>query len=380
MNINRLFGWWLTFTLLAAIGAKAQVVEFNNGDRLTGKWENVKGETISFKSDVLGTVSIPETKVKSITLTEALVAVPTKGKPIEGKGARLATGAWIVESAGGERTIPVSDVQDILPAADYQARAAKKASEESSAPWRNWKGNATLGFNLQQSNQPAHTLSVGLNAARNQMDATGRNVRWRTTYAFQLLLASASSAGVTVRSNSLSTMLRQDYFLQPHNFLFVIGQANHVQAENLYLSQTYGAGYGRDLLSGKRVKISVLGGVAFDNDKFVGTPASQYAEGLVGERVGIQFTHAVQFDNTFNLYPNLSNRGEYRFDTTSTLGFKLSSWLSANLGVVDFYISHIPSGSFTTVTTVGPGGVLTTRSLPGQNNNLTVTAGIGANF
>ena len=60
--------------------------------------------------------------------------------------------------------------------------------------------------------------------------------------------------------------------------------------------------------------------------------------------------------------------------------FHLNSWLSANLGATDFYISQIPPGSATSVTTIGPGGTLITSVLPAHKNNLTVTAGVGLNF
>jgi Protein of unknown function, DUF481 len=215
---------------------------------------------------------------------------------------------------------------------------------------------------------------------REQMDASGLSVRWRTNYTFNMLFANAKSGSAEVKSNSLSTALRQDYFFRPHNFLFVLGQADHIQSQNLYLRQTYGGGYGRDLLSGKRLTIGLLAGATFENQKFVAAAAGQYCEALAGERIGIQFNHEIRLDHTLNFYPNLSNMGQFRFDTTSTLAFKLNSWLNANLGVIDFYVSRIPAGSATSVTVIGPGGTITTTTTPAHNNNLTVTAGIGANF
>ena len=369
-------GRCLLFTLLAVVGARAQVVQFTNGDRLTGEWVSVKGGTINFRSDTVGEVSIPEAKVKSLAVAGPLVAVQTDGKAIAGKRAEFASGVWIIEAAKGTRKFKADAVAEIVRDADYRARVAK----ESSIPWRNWQGNTTFGYSLQRGNQQAHTMSIGLNAVRHQINPAGMFDRWRTTYTFNMLFATASTGGVQVQSNSLSTTLRQDYFFQPNNFFFVLGQADHIEAQNLYLRQAYGGGYGRDLLSGNRVKLSVLGGATFSNEKFVGVAAEQYGEALVGEHMGLRLTHQIRLDHSFDFYPNLSNRGQYRFDTTSSLDFKLNSRLSANLGFIDFYISQIPTGSMTTVTTIGPGGHVITTSLPSQNNNMTVTAGIGANF
>ncbi|HVB34197.1 MAG TPA: DUF481 domain-containing protein [Patescibacteria group bacterium] len=349
--------WYLLFALLAAAGARAQVVQFTNGDRLTGKWVSVEGNTIDFQSDAVGKISIPAAKVKSLTLKQPLVAVLTSGKAVSAAHARLANGVWTVESKGARRTIAPKQLREIISAAAYRTLMA----ERSARPWHGWKGNTTFGYSLQQGDQQTHTLSIGLNAVRRQKDLAGINDRWRTTYTFNMLFASAKSDSVEVKSNTLSTALRQDYFLRPHNFLFVLGQLDHIQPQNLYLRQTYGGGYGRDLLTGKRLTLSLLGGATFANEKFTGAAAEQYAEALVAERVGFQFDHQIRFDHAFNFYPNLTDRGRYRFDTTSTLTFKLNSWLNANMGVIDFYVSRIPLGST-------------------HNNNVTVTAGIGANF
>lgn len=369
-------GWSLIFTLLAAVGVRAQVVQFTNGDRLTGKWVSVKGSTIGFQSKVVGAVSIPAAKVKSLTISEPLVALATGGQVISGREARLAGGVWTIETARGARTIQSKNLREILPQAAYRAVVAR----ESAKPWRGWKGNANFGYSLQRGDQQTHTLSIGFNAVRHQLGGAGLSDRWRTTFTYNMLFAKASTAGAQVQSNSLSTSLRQDYFFLPNNFLFVLGQVDHIQSQNLYLRQTYGGGYGRDLLSGTRLNVSVLGGATFASQKFVGVAAEHYGEALLGERVGVQFTPQIRLDHALNFFPNLSKMGQYRFDTTSTLAFKLNSWLNANLGVIDFYISQIPAGASTAVTVVGPGGVITTVSAPSHKNNLTVTAGIGANF
>ncbi|HVB97996.1 MAG TPA: DUF481 domain-containing protein [Candidatus Dormibacteraeota bacterium] len=372
----KFFGWYLLFTLLAALGARAQVVEFTGGDRLTGKWVSVKGDKIAFQSNMVGMVSIPVGKVKSLMIEEPVVAIVAGGKKISGKGAWLENGVWTVEAGGAGRTIASENLREIIPAAAYRQVKA----ETSAKPWRGWKGGTTFGYSLQQGDQQSRTLSVGVNAVRRQMGSGGISERWRTNYTFNMLFANAKSGGVEVKSNSLSTALRQDYFFRPHNFLFVLGEADHIQSQSLSLRQTYGGGYGRDLTAGKRLKISLLAGATFENQKFIHSPAEQYGEALLGEQAGIQFNGEIRFDHSLNFYPNLSSAGQFRFDTTSTLAFKLNSWLNANLGVIDFYVSRIPAGSATTVTVIGPGGTITTTTTPAHNNNLTITAGIGANF
>jgi hypothetical protein len=372
----RVFYTCFLICLLTALGARAQGIEFANGDHLSGKWLSVEGTTIEFRSAALGKVAIPVAKVASFTIGQPIVVVLQDGTAIPGDRARFSAGAWTVESHGGQRKIAAADVAAIVPAASYRS----SVSEEKARPWRGWKGRATFGYSLQNGDQNARTVSIGVSAVRRQPNLAGLHERWRTNYAFNLLFANASSAGEQISSNSLTTSLRQDYFLHPHNFLFVLGQLDHIQAQNLYLRQTYGGGYGRDLLSSHGIRLSLLAGATFANEKFVGAPAEQFAEALVGEHATIQFNKKIQFDNSFTFYPNLTNRGDYRFDTSSALAFKLNSWLSANMGLTNFYLSRIPTGSDTTVTTIGPGGTVVTTTFPAHNNNITVTAGLGVDF
>lgn len=358
------------------MGARAQTLQFTNGDRLSGSWLKVEGTAIDYHSDALGDISVPVAKVAGLTIDQPVVVVLHNASVLRASSAQFADGSWTVDTQGRPVKVAAGDVASILPAASYHAAV----SEHPWEPWRGWKGNAALGFSLQNGDQTAHTVSVGMNAVRRQPNLEGVAERWRTTYAFNLLFAAASTKGETISSNSLTASLRQDYFFKPHNFLFVLGQADHIQSQNLYLQQTYGGGYGRDLLTGTRVELSLLAGASFANQKFLKTPAQQFAEALVGEHATILLTKRIHLDDAFNFYPNLTARGQYRFDTTAALAFQLVKRLTANFGLTDFYVSHIPSGSTTTVTTIGAGGAVTTVSFPAHHNNLALTAGLGVNF
>ena len=349
--------WCVLLSLLPVVALRAQQVEFSNGDQLSGKWVSVEGTTIEFNSVPLGKVAIPAGKVASFTIAEPLVVVLHGGKAYSADRVQLASGTWTVDFQGRSREFPAGQIATIVPAATYRSAVTAEASR----PWRGWRGSASFGYSLQNGDQNARTLSIGMSAVRRQPNLSGLHDRWRTSYSFNLLFANASTAGQQVVSNTFTTAIRQDYFFLPRSFVFLFGQADHIQPQNLYLRQTYGGGFGHDLLTGPRVKLSLLGGATFANEKFSGSPAGQFAEALAGERTAIQFTPRIRLDHSFTFYPNLSNTGQYRFDTGSTLNLGLNAWLSANFGLTDFYISQIPTGSVGTMTTIGPGGVIVTN-------------------
>jgi len=68
-------------------------------------------------------------------------------------------------------------------------------------------------------------------------------------------------------------------------------------------------------------------------------------EVLLGEKLDMDVAKGVHFQNVWNFYPNLSDTGEYRFDTTSTLSVRLNSRLSLNTGLTDLYLTNPIPGS-----------------------------------
>jgi putative salt-induced outer membrane protein YdiY len=252
------------------------------------------------------------------------------------------------------QVVTAASVDSIYPEASYKAPEVKRR------PWQSWKGSANLGYGLQRGDQDTSNLAIGVNATRKLPDLPGHMEHWRTSYLLSMLFAKTTTNGTSISSNNLTTNLREDYLLTPVDFLFVFGQLDHVDAQSLELRQTYGAGYGRDVLHRKRLSLSLLGGLAYVHEQFASTPIRSSAELLLGEKFDVDITNGVHFQNVWNFYPNLSDTGEYRFDTTSTLSVRLSSRLSLNTGFVDLYLTNPIPGS--------------------KSNNVTLTTGAAYSF
>ena len=96
------------------------------------------------------------------------------------------------------------------------------------------------------------------------------------------------------------------------------------------------------------------------HEKFINGDSDQNGSGLIGEKLGEQVSKRVRLDNTFNFYPNFTQGGEYRFDTTTVFSVKLSARFSLNASVIDLYLSNPPAGN--------------------KTNNVTFSTGIGYSF
>jgi putative salt-induced outer membrane protein YdiY len=345
----------LAFLSLAAI-AEADVVSLKNGDRVTGALVNVKDGNLDLKSDLLGDLTIPLKQVASFS-TEKPVAVVVKGQtqPAEGQLSLEPSGDWQVTAAGKSQTIAAAQVGVIMPAEAYQ-----KLVGTSPKLWQAWTGSAGLGYALQRGNQQTNTFSTNLSAFRERPETPVFQRHWRTNYTLTALLAHATEDGSTITSNTFTTNLRQDYLFTPNDFVFGFFEFDHIGPSGLYLRQSYGGGYGHDVIKTSRTTFSLLGGLDYVHEKFFDGSSDESAEALAGEKLGIQFTERVRLDHNLNFYPDLSNGGQYRFDTTTTLSAKLNTKFSLNAGVIDLYLSNPPPGN--------------------RKNNVSFTTGIGYTF
>lgn len=344
--------------LLAATAATADVVTFKNGDRLSGRWARVEGNSLIFKSDSVGTVTIPLKKIESFSSTKPCVALLKGGQTIRGLMFLLPTGNWEFAVSSGLESIPHSDVMAILPEKTYR----ELGGEHHTQPWANWRGSTNFGYSLERGDTQSGTISTSVTADRIQPNLPGFPTRWRTHYNLQMLLAHAETVatGATVQSNTLTTSARQDYLFSPHKFIYGQIEFDHIQPQDLILRQTYGGGFGKDVRDTPRMRLSLLTGVTYVNEDYNNVPRRQSMDGFVGEQLGYTLTSRLRLTNKLDIYPNLIGAGLFRADTTDGLIFQLNHRLSLNTSVVDFYLARPPAGS--------------------KANNFTATTGLGINF
>jgi hypothetical protein len=240
-----------------SVRGMAETIKFKNGEQLIGQWKQVQGKNLLFKSESLGDLAIALDKLQTFEPSKPVVVVTKSGEEVRGQLSRSASGDWEVTGGNNRQTLVAASVDGIYPQETYKPPEVKRQ------PWQSWKGTANLGYGLQRGDQDASSLSIGVSATRKLPDLPGHLEHWRTSYLLNMLFTSTKSNGITISSNNLTTNLREDYLLTPKDFLFVSGQLDHVQAQSLQLRQTYGGGYGRDMVHTKRLDLSLLGGLTY---------------------------------------------------------------------------------------------------------------------
>jgi hypothetical protein len=350
-------------TIFVAVSARGSVVVLKNGERVTGTWVNVQGGNLTFKSDTLGQVTIPVSKIKSFAPSEQAVIVRTDKSIVRGQIKLLPSGDWQVSENGRTQVVPASRVNVIMLESQYTSLV-----EHKGAPWQDWKGGANFGYSLSRGDQRSNVISFNVAATRERPETPIFERHFRTSYNLTLLFSKITQSSSSISSNTLTTNLREDYLFTPANFVFVSAEFDHIEPESLYLRQTYGGGLGRDVIHTSRTTFSVLGGITFVSEKLYtvppstapAPPAAHYAEALVGETLGMAITKRIKLAHLLNFYPNLTNTGQYHFDTTTGLAMTLTSRITANINFVDNYLSNPIPGS--------------------HKNNVALTLGFGITF
>ncbi|MGH9327729.1 MAG: DUF481 domain-containing protein [Terriglobia bacterium] len=346
----------ICMAFLTASAMAADVVTLKSGERLLGTWENVTGSNLTLKSDTLGEVTIAMSKVKSFVTSTPAVIVEKSRTTVRGQLKLLPSGSWQVTRAGRSQEVPAASVKSIMPQATYNSLVEHHANL-----LHDWKGAANFGYASQRGDQQTGTITANVDGTRERPEAPIFIAHWRTNYSLLMLFSKAEQDNVEIRSDTISALLRQDYLFTPSNFVFVLGQLDHIQAQGIYLRQTYGGGLGHEVIHTSRTLFSLLGGMTFVNTKFyTGGPATQTAEALAGEKLVVALTKRISLNHYLDFYPNLTQTGQYRFDTTTNLALKLTKRISANVGLIDLYLSNPTPGN--------------------HKNNVAFTTGLGITF
>ncbi len=355
MRHSRLALTFLIFSTAAL--AQGEVIHLKNGDRLNGSFQRLLGGNIVFKTDNLGTLTIPAANVSSFSIPGPVVVILNNGKSERGYFS-LTNGTWQLKSGTQTTTLKLADVTAIYPYDVYN----KENPNGPHRPWEDWKGQGALGYVLQQSSQHSKSLSINFTSSRVEPALPGMAPRRATHFSLNMAYATVTQSGVTTKANTLTSVLRQDFFIggSARNYLFLQGEWDHIQPQELTLRQTYGGGFGRNLVQHPRFTFSVQGGLTYVRSSFSTGVLRNEMEALAGEKIVATVFKRLNIDHEFDVYPSLTSTGDYRFNSVTALNAPISKRLSFNITLTDEYLSPPIPGT--------------------QANVLILSTGLGVNF
>ena len=346
--------------LSTACAAWADQVTLKNGDRITGAIVKKEGNNLTVKSDLLGVVTVPWdqiTDIHSAAPLNVVLAGQTAPVPTVTKATIAETSGQITLSSG--QTAP----QTMAPSgiAVIRDNAEESAYERLLKPGllQLWTGTATLGLTGTAGNAVTSTFTTGINASR-----TTRHD------AIALYFNTVKSSASVNRVSSDTAEATRGGWKYDRKFgsrmeVNTFNDYEYDRFQSLDLRFVLGGGLGYRAWKGSRGAMELQGGIDYNREKFSpAAPAVSFtrssSEGYWGDDFSYKLSAATNVVQTFRMFNNISNPGEYRTNFDFAANTKFRKWLLWNLSISDRYLSDPVAGR--------------------KKNDILYTTGIGVTF
>jgi len=261
------------------------VVVFKNGDQLTGSFERSIGNTIMFKSDAVGEVTISLDKVKELRSNSNFVLLK-KGEKIT-REPRPAGPVTIEDSTiketlpTGTETMAIKDVGYVIDGKTYN-----KELNSNPGPFQGWDGAITGGATVLQSTSYVQTFTAAVSLVRLIPSVGYLPPRTRTT--FNLIETYGKLTQPTVpqttpptpdsvaKTNIFHTDFEHDKYITPRFYMLGNVMLDHNFSQGLNFQQIYGVGAGYTVIQTPIQQFDVKGDLHYERQNFI-----QYAPPLI---------------------------------------------------------------------------------------------------
>lgn len=327
---------------------------FTNGDKLTGTLERAVGDSVVFKSDMAGELTIPYSKIKELNTHESF-AVIAKGKRITRKtpDAEVPQGAISVAdntisvtnaSSQAQVQVPVASAAYVIDDSTYQHDV-----RGTTGFLQGWDGAVTLGASLVKATQNSYAANAAIALVRTIPQAPYLDPRNRTTAGFTFNYGEVTTP-VLVGSDRVNQVARTDIYhadAERDEYVtrrvYVLGRLayDHNYSQGLKLSQTYGGGLGWTVILQPKQQLDLKADLHYERENFYVSSLNQNLIGVgIGDNYLLKLPRGLLFTQFATVSPAINN-----LSATSALGgvaiaASFSKRLAFSAGVTDSFINN----------------------------------------
>jgi hypothetical protein len=220
----------------------ADTVVFIDGEKLIGELQSANANTVTFKSESVGEVSVPWKKIQelhskgdfAVLLKQQKIRNQQQAKSVpEGAISATATGIEVTAKAGEPpRKIPVAESAYIVDKDEFDS------AFESPDFFGNWTGSITMGTSFVVATQDSENLTGELNLVRTVPNVAWRGPSNRTLIDFTTSYSWSQNTFVSSSQPGVKTFLYQgsaerDQYFSARLFGFATAIYNHNLSQNL---------------------------------------------------------------------------------------------------------------------------------------------------
>jgi putative salt-induced outer membrane protein YdiY len=330
------------------------VMVFNDGERLVGKFVRSNGATAVFKSDAIGEITVDWSKVKELQSSQKFAVIPknvvlkrgadTSNVP-QGTIA-VAEQKITVTPAPGQpnpqtQTVAVVDTDHLIDTTTFNNELQHNPSF-----FADWGGTVTAGAALVESTQESRTFNVAINLVRTVPDADWLRRRNRTIVNFSTAYGTLSQPETpTVKTDIYHAGIERDEYFSSAFYGFAQAAFDHNFSQGLDLQQTYGAGIGWSVIKRPNESLDLKAGVTYIRQDFAGASTTKSLEGSVFEedyQRGLM--RGIKFNQTLIIIPAWNNTDALTASGSALLTMPIYKRMNFSIGTIDNYLHDPPEG------------------------------------
>jgi len=300
----------LFITLLSSVLA-ADVVEFNNGDRLQGSVVSMQEGSLVLNSPLLGELTIPMAEIKSFSTDKSTELHLKDGSVLHQRVNAAAPGRVNLEGSSllKGQSLSMADITLINPAVPDPVT---------------WDGNVAIGIAVQTGNSESQDASVDISAKREtEFDRILLDMDYVENREENI---NTGVKNTSKRYYALGT--HYDYFLTPKYYVYADAQAEKESTANIDLRLTIGGGGGYRWIDTATTAFDVEAGLSWVNETFSdATEDGQYLALRTAWRYSRQLTESLRFFHNGQWFPSLENTDDQLVKTETGIRSVLSGSL-----------------------------------------------------
>ena len=337
-----------------AVKPEPDTVTFTNGDQLSGKLLRVVSGTVTFHSDIVGDVTAPLSKVKSLHSGQ-LVAVVTKAlienpqhlrRRLLGQAVPLGTleihdmvtEVNQVPTAGASvsRSFANKDVEFIIDGASFR----RELHGEHDLLY-GWTGTATVGAGLVNGTNSSQTYTGAVAFVRTipaiPYVPLFSKYMLNLSGSYGLLTQPQIISGATViqeassaKTDILHGDTEYDRYVTPRVFALANASADHNFGSGLQLQQSFGLGFGWTIVKTPKQQLDLKADMHYEQQQFyngtvsgLGTPDENLVGADLSETWTRTFPRNIRFSEYVTLTPAFNVVRAYSGVANATLLFPI---------------------------------------------------------
>ena len=320
------------------------VLIFTNGDQLSGQLQRTTGNSIVFKSDMAGEITVTADKVKELRSSGSFAMLRKNVKLTRATVAAVETGTvslndgniTLANPSGEAQTLALNNVSYLIDQPTYDKDIAK-----SPGVLTGWNGSLTAGASLVRSTQNTETFTGAIALVRAIPTVPWLPKANRTSFDANEAYGKVTQIGTPSVKTSIShgDAERDEYF-STRSFALAQLAYDHNFSQGLNLAQTYGIGIGVTVFQKPLEELDLKVDAHYLKQQFQ-TPASD--QNLIGstfaETYRRNLPRKMVLNEQLSLVPAWNVLSAYAANASAGLVLPVYKRLSMSVGSIDNFLN-----------------------------------------